>query len=106
MITMAQYLDKPITKQDIKHRFDTDDVYQYGSKQLFLVKVSLLVSYKTIIGISKYNHTSGQHEWYITTKVYSKTTSRHISWWAYNHRNLVIHYVDQSIIDSMVASHD
>jgi hypothetical protein len=62
------------TKTDIKRIFNTQDVEQLGAKQLFIVGGNKLVSYTTTIG-HLYN---GQ--WYITDEKYSRTTTRHVSY--------------------------
>ena len=72
-----------VTKESISVIFGVplSAIKQIGSKQLFVVNVSngeigyrhILVSYRTIIG---YNDSEF---WYLTTKKYSRTTSRQIS---------------------------
>ena len=74
-------------KSDIKRIFQTNDVRQYDSKQLFLVDGNKLVSYKTIIG----RFVGGT--WYITNKRYSVTTSRHKSFFA-KQTSFPVVYVD------------
>ncbi len=55
---------------DVKSQFNTDNVKQAGSKQLFVVNDNTLVSYRTIVG----KLIDGT--WYITTEKYSVTTTR------------------------------
>ena len=69
------------TKSDIKQIFQTNDVKQYGSKQLFRVanaRGTFLVSYKTIIGV--FDGTA----WNITMEKYSKTTTAQTNWFIRN----------------------
>lgn len=71
-----------VTKKDISAIFGVplSAIEQVGSKQLFVVNIAsgdigyrhILVSYRTIIGF----HDS--EFWHITTKKYSRTTSRQI----------------------------
>lgn len=62
-----------VTKREIERRFNTSDVEQVGSKQLFIVTTdtqTLLVSYYTIIGIYV------GARWLLTTEKFSSTTSK------------------------------
>lgn len=58
------------TITDVKLQFNTDNVKQVGSKQLFVVNDNTLVSYRTIIG----KLITGI--WHITTEKYSVTTTK------------------------------
>lgn len=77
MLTMRhspQGINKMITLTNIKEQFRTQDVKQVGSKQLFVVQDTLLVSYRTVVGV-QYNNT-----WYLASCKYSATTSRQLSY--------------------------
>ena len=82
------------TRKDIANQFGLplNAIEQIGSKQLFIVycssypnsfdsysrkyySVSLLVSYRTILGIY---HTADS-EWKLTSKTYSRTTTKQLS---------------------------
>lgn len=66
----------PVTKTEIKYLFNTDNVKQYGSKQLFLVDGDKLVSYGTIVAKRL---PSGM--WIVAARTYSVTTRKHINFW-------------------------
>lgn len=59
-----------ITKQTRKDLFKTDSVEQIGSKQLFIVNGTALVSYTTIVGKLM------EDTWYLSTEKYSVTTTK------------------------------
>jgi hypothetical protein len=73
------------TRKDIALQFGLplEAVEQIGSQQLFKVDctVSLLVSYRTIVGIY---HTADS-EWKLTSKKYSVTTTRQLSQFCNSH---------------------
>ena len=58
------------TITDVKLQFNTDNVKQVGSKQLFVVNDNTLVSYRTVVGklVDK--------TWYFTTEKYSVTSTK------------------------------
>ncbi len=55
---------------DIKLQFNTDNVKQVSSKQLFVVNDNTLVSYRTVVGKLL------DRTWYITNEKYSVTTTK------------------------------
>ena len=84
-----------ITTRDIKTLFNSDNVDQIASMQLFIVNYNLLVSYKTIIGVIDRNDC-----WHITSRKYSKPTSKQTTVFKRNNYHVI---VDDNIIDSMQA---
>jgi hypothetical protein len=82
-----------LTVKDTKYFFNSDNVEQVKSMQLFIVNNNILVSYKTVIGILDNNDC-----WYITNRKYSKTTSRQITVFKRSNYHVI---VDDEVIDSM-----
>lgn len=68
-----------VTKSDIKTLFKTNNVKQYGNRNLFLVDGNKLVSYETLI--ARLIHSPGGSYWLVTDQTYSATTSKHIAFW-------------------------
>lgn len=60
---------------EIKRIFKTEDVKQYGSKNLFMVHGCFLVSYKTIIGVYR------GFRWTFAVKYPSNTSTKHANWY-------------------------
>jgi len=63
-----------VTKKDLMYKFNTQNVDQVASMQLFIVNSNLLVSYKTIVGVLGVDDC-----WHITKNKYSPTTTRQIN---------------------------
>lgn len=84
-----------ITVKDVKYFFNTQNVSQVKSMQLFIVNYNLLVSYKTIIGVIDRNDC-----WHITNKKYSSTTSKQTTLFKRNNYHVI---VDDNVMDSMQA---
>ncbi len=64
------------TIADVKSQFNTDNVKQVGSKQLFVVNSNTLVSYRTIVGKLI------DRTWYFTNERCSVTTAKQITQFA------------------------
>lgn len=86
-----------ITTKDIKYFFNSDNVDQVRSMQLFIVNNNLLVSYKTIIGVLDKNDC-----WNITNKKYSSTTSKQTTVFKRSNYHVI---VDDNIIDDMITNY-
>lgn len=84
-----------ITLKDVKYFFNTQNVSQVKSMQLFIVNYNLLVSYKTIMGVLDDNDC-----WYITSRKYSSTTSKQTTVFKRSNYHVI---VDDSIIDDMIT---
>ena len=63
-----------ITVKDVKYFFDTENVSQVRSMQLFIVNYNLLVSYSIIVGVLGIDD-----RWYLTKDRYSATTARQVN---------------------------
>jgi hypothetical protein len=86
-----------VTKKDIQARFG-GEVEQVGSKQLFIVTYPtyrLLISYYTIIGYRS------EVTWLLTTKKYSRTTSKQLSQFSYRK---TIGWVEQEHLEELIEA--
>lgn len=86
-----------ITVKDVKYFFNTQNVEQVKSMQLFIINDNLLVSYKTIIGVLGNNDC-----WHITNKKYSSTTSKQTSIFKRSNYHVI---VDDNIVDDMITKY-
>lgn len=90
------------TIKDIKNRFfNYDSVEQVKSKQLFLVhypSYSLLVSYRTIIGIAIANE-----PYQITTEKFSQTTSHQVAYFRNNYDSVM---VEPATLEGLLTKHN
>lgn len=86
-----------ITVKDTKYFFNSDNVEQVKSMQLFIVNNNILVSYRTIIGVLDNNDC-----WHITNKKYSSSTSRQTS--VFKRANYHV-MVDDIIVDDMITNY-
>lgn len=86
-----------ITVKDVKYKFNTQNVSQVCSMQLFVVNGNLLVSYKTIIGVLDKNDC-----WHISNKKYSSTTSKQTTIFKRNNYHVI---VDDTIVDDMITKY-
>lgn len=86
-----------ITVKDVKYFFNTQNVDQVKSMQLFIINDNLLVSYKTIIGVLGNNDC-----WHITNKKYSSTTSKQTSIFKRSNYHVI---VDDNIVDDMITKY-
>lgn len=86
-----------ITVKDVKYFFNTQNVEQVKSMQLFIINDNLLVSYKTIIGVLGNNDC-----WHITNKKYSSTTNKQTSIFKRSNYHVI---VDDNIVDDMITKY-
>jgi hypothetical protein len=85
------------TVKDVKYFFNTQNVSQVCSMQLFIVNYNLLVSYKTIIGVLDDNDC-----WHITNRKYSPTTSKQTIVFKRSNYHVI---ADDNIIDDMITKY-
>jgi len=69
-----------ITVFEVRNKFKPCKIEQVGHKQLFIMDNRLLVSYLTIVGVE----IAGI--WYLTSKKYSRTTSRQLNYFSQYHQ--------------------
>jgi len=87
---------------DIKKQFNTNDVEQVKTMQLFIVKGRycnkyLLVSYHTIIGVLD----EMADCWYISGQYHSRTTTRQVNYFKSKNFHII---TSQNKIDNMLSS--
>ena len=93
----------PVKVSDIRRQYGTDEVSQVKSMQLFVIKGKycgkyLLISYHTIVGVLNNLNDC----WYLTDKIYSRTTSRQLGYFKSRNYYVVVH---QYVVDDLLKDY-